>query len=172
MQTEIEPEQVTPQEVNKLRVWQRLDHPVVAAINALVLTMFIVATIMPLNGLFTSWLMELSSRTLKLFLLPTTLTVCIFLGAWLGGVVTGTWMPKSAKKGILWSFGIYCIPYHVIYIFPQLVNMWQEYKMGSENLESLLSVLALTIFIYPAAFLGVFLGAKWASQKRLNKRDL
>jgi hypothetical protein len=150
---------------------ERIDNFYLAFIGAFVIPSCISGIFMPVTSSIVEFFGKYVSKNLYLLLLGSSPLLSITMGAWLAGVILGTWMPKNIKKAIKWLYGITVIPFYYYYIFSQVQGIWIEYQTGKISIFHLIAFLMLPLGIYPALFLGVYKGASWASKKRLRKLE-
>jgi hypothetical protein len=94
---------------------QRIDHPLIASVSSLLAPVATTVTLAVPRLAIDNFLYSHFSKQLYALLTSINLSLWIFLSAWGAGLVLGTWMPKSIKKAILWTYGLLAIPFHIFY---------------------------------------------------------
>jgi predicted permease len=150
---------------------QRIDHPLIAAIASFLAPTIVGAPFVSMGGMLYDIISPHLSKKGGFFFYQINVLVWLFIGAWLAGLILGTWMPKSIKKSILWTYGIIAIPFHFVYIFPYMRSNWEDHIRTGSSLPFTLLYLALNLCYLPAIFFGVYYGSKWASERRLKRLE-
>jgi hypothetical protein len=152
-------------------ILDRIDNFYLAFLGVFFIPTCVSGIFIPIISSIVQFIGSFLSKNFILFSTPVSILLALVIGAWLAGMILGTWMPKNIKKAIKWFYGLAVIPFYVFYIFPQLQSLWTEHQNGENSIFRLIINLLLPLFFYPTLFLGVYKGASWASKKRLKKLE-